>query len=368
MQRHAPPSRSRPGGFTLIELLVVVGIIGLVLSSFVLVLANYLSVGRIDATRRTIQTASNIVVQRMEAVRERDFSREAQALVANGTVSTVELGKILALKFEMRRAFPDTVFHPVTAVAVDNTQGPYANIRTWIQNASGNPLEYERRMQRQSAACLYVMLTAGPTYGTPTVDEETFSPNEYVEELDTANGNAAIRYLVDTWGEPLRFYRAPTRLFWLGEDANRDGMVDLTFEDYSNDGNLTEPTSTELALMDEARRVLVPAINMTAVGSTVHPFQMDPDDPLNRLINVWKAINNPTDTLRNSEFLLQTPSTYWVPLIISAGPDRRLGLQETLPSALNDEASAAGRRLVVTSLPELYDNLTNYNANAIGGN
>lgn len=348
MQRHSwkeplPPAHRH--GFTMLELLVVIGIIALLMSSFALVLANFFEAAKLQATRATIAKINTILNQRIEAVRNQDLTDVANRLVGANVVSSVEAGRALALKRILRANFPQRRGDIVQGTA--NPAAPFATLTdTWVtanQNA-------------ESAAFLYLALTKGPTYGTPTVDDSAF----LASETATVDG---VTYFIDAWGQPLRFYRAPTRLFWQGEDDDLDGTLDRT------------PTTNELAQYQRVRRILAPRTDFSTAGSLIHPLRIDPDDRLYRLRNILvvTAPNIDLTTWQNFEASFQTPATFSTPLVISAGADRVLGLFEPWETGTTGEGRCKLLASIVaandpTLLDPLTDSVTNLNQQSLGGN
>lgn len=331
----------RRSGFTVLELLAVIGIIALVLGTFGVVFANYVQSSRVQATRATIAKIDAILKERMTAYRQQDFTAQAQRLVSQGSVANLETGKILALKQGLRIAFPQQ--------AADNDRPPFNNISALT---ASNP-------NAESSAYLYLIITKGKTYGTPSVDDSFFSASETRTE-------SGVTYFVDAWGEPLHYYRSASRLFWLGEDANGNGSLDAGEIDVDGDGNVTVPN---FSVMEQARIILAPSVRFSSLGTAIHPLRVDADDRLERLRGL--AQSGPVVY----EATFQTPVTFSVPLIVSAGPDRVLGLETPRANASPmTTAIAASRRANPTStvlagdLSPLTDNITNLNLQALGGN
>src|SRR5262249_40220863 len=80
--------------------------------------------------------------------------------------------------------------------------------------ASGNPV-------LDSSEILYDFLTQSNVLGNPPVAGDTFSPAE-VKDTD----NDGLPEFIDAWGNPLRFYRWPTRFFRSqGQIPNRPALV-----------------------------------------------------------------------------------------------------------------------------------------------
>ncbi|OYW24410.1 MAG: hypothetical protein B7Z55_02260 [Planctomycetales bacterium 12-60-4] len=347
-----PPPPALRRGFTMLELLAVIGIIALLMSAFVLVFANYMESAKVQATRTTISKIDAILKQRMNALRKQDLSDAANRLVIANLASSTEAGKALALKRALRSNFPQQRADNANGTA--NPPAPFQRITsTWVTN---NPTA-------ESAAYLYMIVTKGATYGTPTVDDSAFLSSE-TQTIDD------VTFFVDGWGQPLRYYRAPTRLFWLGEDVNGNGSLDTGEDDVDGDGNVS-PTSTVQAYYTQARIILAPSVRFSSAGLLVHPLRIDGDDQLNRLRELLLS-GSPatfqTGLWSSFESVFQTPATYSTPMILSVGRDGLSGLDE--PSS----STGAGRRAALNStalagdLTALTDNITNLNSQTLGGN
>ncbi|MBI1349195.1 prepilin-type N-terminal cleavage/methylation domain-containing protein [bacterium] len=338
-------------GFTMLELLTVIGIIALVLSTFAMVLANYVQAARVSATRATISKIDAILKDRLQGLRKQDFTDAAQRLVDSGTAGNLDIGKTLAIKQAYRFYFPQQ--------SADNSKPPFDQISTLT---SSEP-------NAESAAYLYSIITRGATFGTPTVDETSFTSSE----TKTENG---ITYFVDAWGEPLRYYRSPTRLFWQGEDLNGNGSLDSGEPDV--DGNMAvTPTSTVASLYAQARLILAPNVRFSTAGVRVHPLRIDSDDRLGRLNRSWGSLtaSQYQNTWTQFELNFQTVDTFSTPLILSAGPDKELGLASPMNSFSSgqDAQAAKSRRAqlkneTAADIELITDNLTNLNTQAGGGN
>jgi type II secretory pathway pseudopilin PulG len=175
-----------------------------------------------------------------------------------------------------------------------------------------------------SSEILYDFLTQSNALGDTPVANDTFSPAE-VKDTD----NDGLPEFIDAWGNPLRFYRWPTRLFRSqGQDATTGALNAITAQDVSNAQLLfsTLPVFTGNLTFDLAR---------------------DPQDPLQDCYTIFKNPTNTTTlppfetvTFPNTSVMMHTPATYHVLLVISAGPDGVLGLYEPYETANNGHLGA----------------------------
>jgi prepilin-type N-terminal cleavage/methylation domain-containing protein len=271
---HSPPY-ARRGGFTLIEVLVVMVIISILVAVTATVVGSAIGNARIAATKGTITKISGLVQERVRAIdqatRTDAFDNSVRLKIQQQGYSR-NLAQIVVMKEALKNAFG----YPPP---------PNADV-----------LENPRR--------LYQALTQRAVFGLPPVDTDTFSSNEVKFDSTDVRNNATGAatpdgepddprpYFVDAWGEPLRFYLWPTRLVRPGGPGTpvRRDIVDLLMSDLSPDMLVT-----------------------------------DAHDPFNEF-TVWAG--QTPERLQQVEATFHSPSTYHVPLIVSAGGDRQLGLHE----------------------------------------
>jgi len=184
------------------------------------------------------------------------------------------------------------------------------------------------RDKTESSELLYYTIAVSGTFGSSPVDADQFSP---LEVIDTDEDG--LPEFVDAWGEPLRFYRWPTRLI----DPTAPNPFAPDFDDPA------DPTETRSILPLERQyaglliRGLPPApipLPGPSGGLTTQRDMLfvDPDDPVGIL---YSFIEDPQYkgmginlTREFNEGKYHTPDTYHVPLIVSAGLDGKLGLYE----------------------------------------
>jgi prepilin-type N-terminal cleavage/methylation domain-containing protein len=285
----------RNRGFTLVELLIVIGIIALLVTISVAVFANFLSLSRDQATAATINKIDKILQQRKDAFDRMDMTPAASKLNRTAFGGDQQpLAEIIVRKQRFKQAFPQRVQDRALFNGTDYT--------TLL---NGQPYE--------SSALLYLAITQGETFGAPAIDEDAFSTSE---TQTISNGTVSVTYFVDSWGQPLRFYRWPTSLFRT---------------------NAATPATT------------LPGAQLL-ISALPQAVNRDPDDPLDRL-SLWTSLPWFRDN-----FHLE--STFHTPLIVSAGADRRLGMNEP-----NDASSPpiSCSAQVGGSIDPLIDNITNHN-------
>lgn len=232
----------------------------------------------------------------------------------------------------------------------------------------------------ESAELLYFMLFQSGTFGSASANADQFTSSE-IQDTD----GDGFPEIVDAWGHPLQFYRWPTRLFDPTAPApfapdfatvNDPTEVDPTPDDDESDG-LREILSSERIYAGLLVKGLPPS--PSAIGSATQRDMMlvDPDDPVGILYTFledpyYKNLGIDL-TLEYNEGLYHTPDTYHVPLIVSCGPDERLGLYEpnntVIGTYYGNLAQYAGTTVTAplpstTVVDHLFDNITNRNRRA----
>ncbi len=257
----------------------------------------------------------------------------------------------------------------------------------------------------ESAELLYFMVFKSGTFGASTTGEDKFRGSEIAD----TDGDGMLEF-VDAWGNPLRFYRWPTRLidpnlsltaFTAGNQPNIEDQGDATdlFMRVSQQVDNNPPTvvgvgtrtveederavadfliaglprrieftnAFELAL---AARLDDPNIpNESQVIIPPEPLLRDPDDPAGLLysllengLQVGPSSIDISDVFNERQY--HTPDTFHAPLIVSCGVDELLGLRE--PSDTNQLGHVAlyDFSLGADLTDQIADNLTSRNRRA----
>jgi type II secretory pathway pseudopilin PulG len=280
-----------------VELLVVIAIIAILISIMGVVLANMGQQAKEAATNATIRKIHTLLEQRLEAFDramnqieknknneqqyKNEWDEEVEQLSGMRPPASKEQVKILVRKRFKKLNFPQ---RPDDIGGTDDDEDI-----------------------TESSERLYEMLTNSEIGGVAPVDAGEFLASEVAD----TDGDGLLEF-IDAWGNPLRFYRWPTRLI-------NSGSVDLLIK-----------------------------------GLTADLINTDPDDPLEQLRRVINHLPNSPDA-GSFEEQYHTPYTYHVPLVVSAGVDGELGMGE--PNSLT-LADRLGR---VTDASALTDNITNRN-------
>jgi prepilin-type N-terminal cleavage/methylation domain-containing protein len=361
-------------GFTMLELLMVIAIIGTLMSLVFFVMNGMTENAEAEATKTTVNKINRLLEQRVEAF-ERAFRgsrRDTYVKATVGLLTSID-GRfdhfnrfpdqapasivLLAHKAAFRFEFPQRMVELILSssddsngnglpdVVEENIARPNARA-TLFQKTGAEPsaaaiqalvdTRWNRhtlnagagRDKTESSELLYYTLVVTRTFGSSPVDADQFSP---LEVIDTDEDG--LPEFVDAWGEPLRFYRWPTRLI--------DPTAPNPFTpDFNNPADPTE-TRSIAALEREYAGLLIRGLPPAPVplpgpsgGLTTQRDMLfvDPDDPVGLL---YSFIEDPQYkemginlTREYNEGKYHTPDTYHVPLIVSAGLDGELGLYE----------------------------------------
>lgn len=307
------------GGFTMIELLVVVGLVLFLMTVTVAAVSNAIGVARENATKATILKIHGLMQQRIDAFNRamertnlsqnsppvRKMSNEWMS--AYSMVPPPKVLEVLVKKQFFQARFPQHF-----------GESPGADLSTLVQTGvTYNGLKHNRATE--SAALLYWILTNSEVYGVAPVDESEFSS----AEVQDSDGDG-LKEFVDGWGRPLRFYRWPTHLIRPGDGSSVGaGLI----ADSSAPGGVGfAPINRQLAGLIWSGLPAAPT-----VAGELDPLARDPDDPTGQVYrwasNLTGSVT-PTAALTTVQNFFGTPNTYHAFLIISAGPDGVLGMQE----------------------------------------
>tara|TARA_R100000789_G_scaffold100622_1_gene112305 strand:+ start:9690 stop:10673 length:984 start_codon:yes stop_codon:yes gene_type:complete len=200
--------------------------------------------------------------------------------------------EVIGRKYHMRLAFPQNF---AEATTVNTSLGKIL----LAKQTSGQYIPASNIPKTESAELAYLLFTEGSVYGVPFADSDSFG----TDTIKDTDGDGLMEF-VDAWGEPLRFYRWPTRLIRPNgyiESAPDVGATDLIWR------MVTSTPPDEITL------------------------RRDPDDytktVYGRIIKLRdRNIINLTGFFTEGEF--PTANTYHTFLIVSSGPDQILALEE----------------------------------------
>ena len=345
--------------FTLIEILLVVTIIGILVALMGTVVRNSVRKAREAATVAIIQKIEGLLDERAKgferATKSRDFQRVVETITnqllqqsedinGNGTLDpgedlngngVIDRGvirispkviEVIARKEYFRQYFPQrfeelapnsSAFPPTTVLPAVMASDPQI---TFVPTA--------HRRRTESSALLYYSLTRMHAFGVPPVGESEFGTTE-VRDTD---GDGLLEF-VDAWGQPLRFYRWPTRLLKPNGPYGIDGMpAGGTFATYGGLG--TDDVVVPTNIRQLAGLLISGLVSGPAVPGQWDVLSEDPDDPYGLIMTELKRqfatgvqacpsypIGSQSSSSRYQEPFYPTLDTYHTPLIISVGSD-----------------------------------------------
>jgi prepilin-type N-terminal cleavage/methylation domain-containing protein len=392
MNRREVQTRDPRSGFSLIEVLVVMGIIAFLTAAIVVVMPRLANASKVAATKATIKKVDELLNDRINGFVRWIQTQNTQAgnnpppYVINAGYGTTQyqqnpaLYQILGAKYWFRKFFPQ-YFSEITP--------------TPVYNASVH------KQVTESAACLYLILTQASVFDT---DPLAAAELRGLEVADT-DGDGLME-VVDAWGQPLRYYRWPTRLFRPASSGN------VSTPNWNNLESAPAPTPASLLVSTALRGPIFQwAANTTySAGQTIQPAAVPPGDVMMYQCTLsggatsgtsggsqpnwssamgagtspssgldgnitWVAVLDPLaidgddpNGLASSTYINEsgpqyyhTWATYHIPLIVSCGSDGLLGLYEPYDTSnfgtLAQPQYATGGGF---DLNDMYDNITNH--------
>lgn len=364
--------RSRSvAGFSMIELLVVIGIILALAAMLFSVLGRSMTNARIKATRVTILKIHTILKQQRTEFEQAEVKNHTYPQKATfGGFNEPTTDKFYAKKLRLKRGFPQR-FEDL--VGPDGVPGQFdrsggGNAPDFDEDADGTadwetftydgvavirpdleefgqvmPVggtfsddsiigkliarkiskgefdKNEHTPDTESAELLYLTVTSS-SFGVTTADDGEFS----AQEIADTDEDGLLEF-VDAWGNPLRFYRWPTRLF--RPDTNLsdnsiipnldDGKSVSTYWNLVSSQKLDQ-TTRESDPDDVTRKrydIIINKGKNSGAGPRYYFHEGDTDsDGVGDSNRLWSTFH--------------TPYTYHTFLIMSAGEDAELGLLE----------------------------------------
>lgn len=362
-----PASRRTPAaprGFTLVELLMVVVIIGILSALIITASMSLLGTSREAATKATLSKVNTLLKQRMSAFEiqlSNDYTRGVHKTDPDfPSVNSLpeQDKKVFYRKKLFKKYFPQTWAEAREIAEEAGVLKPGDPLPTASDSAS---------QASESAEVLYMFLTKTSLTGQGEVGQDAFLQSELADKDQEQDINPMYperrhKELVDSWGNPLRFYRWPCRLI-------KPSAVGPT---YAQPLNGTPPNPAIAAAENAAARTQIPALTKTTTDTALNS---DPDNTLN--LDLAGSISNYLNDFH-------IPRTYHTPLIVSAGVDGLFGLESptdtTSTNAVDHRQAKPEYQTFIDGYPmppppepeieekrrPLYDNLTNLNALAGG--
>jgi len=332
-------------GFTLVELLVAMGIVLLLASMTFVTLRGVLASSKATRTQTTILKVNAMLKQARIEFDKVVRSGDLPPLPIPSGVLAEDTVKFVSRKLKYKYAFPQR-FEDL--VGIDGVPGQAARPGAApIDDDSDGNIDWEagrpdlgeflrssaisggavsddgvvarllaeklatgvfdpttHRPETESSEILYILFSEGSVYGVSTADAGEFSANELADTDDDG-----LMEIVDAWGNPLRFYRWPTRLV-----IPESGIVDSTNPNMNPYWDVLSNTKFKDL-----------------------PSKYDQFDPTGTMTNQIRRLGTAFFSEGKSNTALQnvihTPNTYQTFLIVSAGADGLLGLEEPTNAA-----------------------------------
>jgi len=315
-----PALRSPRAGFTMMELLTVVTIIAILMTLLIQVVGAFITQARDSATKATVEKNQGLINSRAQAfnrlIMRKGYvsgSVEYQWVKANYSNNPTSWNT-LATKLLEEKFFPQNIQDLTNPVFLNQSTGPFQTLYAAYlavfngpnppgQNLQNNLGNYSPALDQnhtlRSSEILYQFLTQSNVLGNAAIGPDAFTGAEVTdtpEIVDPATGKLVgngLPELVDAWGNPLRFYRWPTRFFRSGGTGSAISAADVL-----------------------NAKMLFSSLPVFS-GNLINDLAHDPDDPLQNCVGIT-----------GFEQTFHTPATYHVHLIVSPGPDGQLGIYE----------------------------------------
>lgn len=286
--------------FTLIEILVVLSIITFLMAMAITSVSMMQEYAKESATRSTLQRLGRRLDRRFSAFDIWFNKREDSLLGEIGFTIKSTRSRLLGRKRILKREFP----------------------QSWSEIRSRSDITPDKAAE--GAEVLYYMLTEMTAFGPGAVNEGEFS----TQEIGDTDGDGLLEF-VDAWGNPIRFYRWPTRL--IRPNGNRTDIKREVAELFFN---------------------TLPEGDGDTSGAALFHIEYDPEDPTGSLSGFLK------------EKAIHTNDTWHAMLLVSAGPDGKTGLYE--PGDVDNYGHLARPIDYISSSGKepMYDNLTSRNSEA----
>ncbi|NQV27587.1 MAG: type II secretion system protein [Rhodopirellula sp.] len=369
--------KSHDSGFTLIEILFVLMIVSFLMATLGVTISNMLTSAREAQTIATIEKIDGLIAERQQGLervffRGRDFKRYVEKfhekLLEGNPTATPPIPQLFglspkAVEAGARKDFFRLIFPQRFTEMVDVRTGPSPGtpgadgipdriqfdevygqgFGTIVWNGATPQQPNNHRPETESSELLYFALTRMSTYGVAPVGADAFKTQE-VADTD----NDGLPEFVDGWGQPLRFYRWPTRLFkpfgLFGMDS-APGTVGVDDDGTGGTDDVSDigwPGTDDVVIPSQIR--FCAGLYMSGlprapymVGSPPVPIpgdydqlNEDPDDSFGVLLFEAKRLTASGIPMlfAVSESGYHTLDTYHRPLVVSAGADGFLGLYE----------------------------------------
>jgi len=381
-------------GFSMIELLVVIGIIVALAAMLFSVLGRTMENARIKATRVTIMKINTILQQQRKEFDHAEKVNQTfpQKETFGGFGARADLEHYYARKLRMKQAFPqrfEDFLGPdgvpgsfqrwnlsVTRIDDDGNSDPDWEALTFNgvtvsrpdldelglnigSSFSDDPVvgrliakslaeafpdkdgwKLKHDPKTESAELLYYTITKN-SFGFTTADDGEFSAREIAD----TDGDGLLEF-VDAWGEPLRFYRWPTRLI-------RPGGPGTT---------VTNRYWNMLASrrLDDLEKNRDPYdVNAKMYNTIFNYARLNNNGDMSLYFHEGDANFDLTGDTNFIQAAFHTPKTFHTFLVISTGPDLELGLLEPTDTVRFGHLAQPDPTITDVEDGPLNDNVTN---------
>lgn len=361
---------SRISAFTLIEILIVLTIVSIMAAALGVTITNMMTSAREAQTTATLRKIDGLIIERQQglqrAFESRDFSRYVdtthEKLIkgdpANNVPQLYGLSQN-AVEAVARKDFARQFFPQRFVEMLDARTGPLPGVLgadgipdriqfddvyqsvAWTSAPIKFPVNHDPATE--SSELLYFALTRMEVFGTPLTAVDDFSTRE-VADTD----NDGLPEFIDGWGNPLRYYRWPTRLFKPYGLFGFDGVPGATGDDVDSPAGAdfndlyeigwpgTDDVFIPANVRDFARAYIegLPRAPVLSGGVPIpgdyDQLNIDPDDSFGILLHTAQPLAVQGINMLNSvsESRYHTLDTYHRPLVVSTGADGILGLYE----------------------------------------
>lgn len=329
----------------MVELLIVLTIIGILFSISFVVYGAAVESARVEATRTTIRQLDSALQERLDAFQRINLKSQAQVFklryeaVGTNSPATIPpqfdaIAEIIVRKDRFKAAFPqrEEDLYGLDGAPGGGDDAPL--LAYWTPSGSHTP-------ETESSELLYLALTKGSVFGQSSLGIDRINANHIADTDDDG-----LLEFVDEWGAPLRFYGWTTSLVRPGGNlANID---------------LDVFRASAAVLMPGAPSPSANPLSATTYSDLLNQDSDDPTGALSDAMNSNGYFTGPFDLqgigtcVPFDENFYHALDTYSLPLIVSAGGDGKLGLNE--PTATGADRLA---RPIAANLDLLYDNVTN---------
>jgi type II secretory pathway pseudopilin PulG len=308
MRLHHAPKRTGPaarGSFTMVELIIVLMVISILVALTAGTVFRVILSQKKSNTKVTIDKISSQLTKQWNTYKDlfwkedapRNFPNQWNYVLTTLAQNDPKRARVIWVKLRMKQVFPVNFneaitpvmlgTYPLLAVPAYVTALQQIGINTTNVPAAAAAANYE------SSACLLMALQQSPSGGGANLEALGIASSTKSFAITNVTGNTnSVLALADEWGSPLQFCRWPYLYARLGNTLNGQPGA-------ANDPGDPEGTLTVQSWLSST--------GLTQFQALCHP------------------VPNRSGTAPNT----QPMSNKLVPVVVSAGPDKKLGLDPT---------------------------------------